>query len=399
MAKQNNIFLASGCIRREALQEYSLGSLSDVQKMHIKTHLEECSLCREALEGLSSGISLDEQNISLQNIERGLQERMIKRELSAHRTFILSRRSQLFVAAASIAVLAAVFSVFSYLFKPKNNPPAKELASAELPKQDALSDKTNILQQQEDISETETANSEKEMEGQATENLKPGKKTADLVIPVNETVEQEEVNIMPAETNIEKTGGSEFNEMPVANAEETEDISLAENNIDYAIAEPQASQPEETETPKDNNIDYAIAEPQASWLKENKTPKVAARSKKRMLSQAPPIALKSSGSREALFINPAYKDLADYLKKNMVYPDSALKAKLQGRVILEFTIDKNGIISEPKIRESSNIIFEKEALRLIRASGTWQPATENSQPVSCQMLLPIDFILPEKNNY
>ncbi len=123
--------------------------------------------------------------------------------------------------------------------------------------------------------------------------------------------------------------------------------------------------------------------------------KYAPVSLKKTKGTAEPAANKINRTKP-VFQNNVYKDFYDYIEKNLIYPDSALTADLPGRVILEFTIDENGIISELKVRESSHNIFEEEARRLISSSGIWQPATENGQPVSYLMFLPIDFIPPDK---
>lgn len=98
-----------------------------------------------------------------------------------------------------------------------------------------------------------------------------------------------------------------------------------------------------------------------------------------------------------------------YIDKNLKYPKNAKKNKATGRVYVEFVINRDGSIdaesvkavpaSELRIPEGMNsrVLIdsecEQEAIRLIRQSGNWIPASQKDKPVRQKMVIPILFKL------
>ena len=87
------------------------------------------------------------------------------------------------------------------------------------------------------------------------------------------------------------------------------------------------------------------------------------------------------------------KALNEYLKNNMHYPAEALKKKIQGRVYVNFAVEKDGTVSDIKIINSSNKLLNKEALRLISNMPKWKPSEYNSEPVLTRSMVSIIFKL------
>ncbi len=63
----------------------------------------------------------------------------------------------------------------------------------------------------------------------------------------------------------------------------------------------------------------------------------------------------------------------DYIKTNMRYPASAKEKGTQGRVTVQFVVDKDGSIKEPKLLRSVDKDMNAEALRLISTMPKWKP--------------------------
>lgn len=63
--------------------------------------------------------------------------------------------------------------------------------------------------------------------------------------------------------------------------------------------------------------------------------------------------------------------LLKYLTDNLVYPDSAYKAKIEGKLYVSFTIDTDGSVANIKIIKGSNPYFDKEVIRLISTMPNW----------------------------
>ena len=69
-----------------------------------------------------------------------------------------------------------------------------------------------------------------------------------------------------------------------------------------------------------------------------------------------------------------------YLEKKLQYPETAKMNGIEGSVIVEFTVGKDGKISEIKIFKSVNPELYKEAIRLIQKS-MWVPALQGGKNV------------------
>ena len=83
----------------------------------------------------------------------------------------------------------------------------------------------------------------------------------------------------------------------------------------------------------------------------------------------------------------------DYIKKNMRYPASAKEYGTQGRVIVQFVVDKDGSIKESKLLRSVDKELDAEALRLISSMPKWKPGKQNGQPVAVRYTVPVMFRL------
>lgn len=85
------------------------------------------------------------------------------------------------------------------------------------------------------------------------------------------------------------------------------------------------------------------------------------------------------------------------LAKNIKYPTDAVRAKIQGKVIIRFIIDKQGQMIAPRIVTSVNRSLDGEALRVIEAIAQtlrWNPAKEDGEPKRISYTAPVNFRLP-----
>jgi len=84
-----------------------------------------------------------------------------------------------------------------------------------------------------------------------------------------------------------------------------------------------------------------------------------------------------------------------FLKENIQYPESALKANLEGIVQVSFAITKDGYHRNFKILRGVSDDCDDEVLRVLRKSPNWQPALNNNQPVAMQEMISVQFKLTE----
>ncbi|RGV48454.1 TonB family protein [Bacteroides intestinalis] len=83
----------------------------------------------------------------------------------------------------------------------------------------------------------------------------------------------------------------------------------------------------------------------------------------------------------------------EYIQKNMRYPEAAEKNGTQGRVTVQFIIDKEGNVTNPKVLRSVDKDLDAEAIRLVGAMPKWKPGMQKGKAVAVKYTLPVVFKL------
>jgi TonB family protein len=95
--------------------------------------------------------------------------------------------------------------------------------------------------------------------------------------------------------------------------------------------------------------------------------------------------------------NPEFPgDINAFLKKNLRYPAAAKAKGIEGRVILQFVIDKDGTLKDIVIRKDIGGGCGEEAARVVKMMPRWKPAKQNGAPVKIFYTLPVNFNLVNK---
>lgn len=84
-----------------------------------------------------------------------------------------------------------------------------------------------------------------------------------------------------------------------------------------------------------------------------------------------------------------------WLSQNVQYPKEAVKANIEGRVMVSFVVEKDGSISNAEVERSINELLDKEALRVVSAMPKWKPGMKNGQPVRARFHIPVRFEIPK----
>ena len=90
---------------------------------------------------------------------------------------------------------------------------------------------------------------------------------------------------------------------------------------------------------------------------------------------------------------PEFPGLMEYLMKNVSYPKSAFDANIQGRVLAQFVVDKEGTVRGAKIIKSVDPALDNEALRVINSMPKWTPGRQNGKLVNVKYTIPVTFNL------
>lgn len=83
--------------------------------------------------------------------------------------------------------------------------------------------------------------------------------------------------------------------------------------------------------------------------------------------------------------------IMQFIAKNLNYPVAAMERGVQGRVVVEFVVEKDGSMSNVKVIRSVDSDLDKEALRVVKSLSKFTPGTKNGQPVRAKYTLPITF--------
>jgi TonB family protein len=83
----------------------------------------------------------------------------------------------------------------------------------------------------------------------------------------------------------------------------------------------------------------------------------------------------------------------NYIRQDITYPLEARQAGVEGRVDVEFVVDKDGSISDVEAIKGIGAGCDEEAVRVVKSLPLFKPAMQNGKPVRVRMVVPIIFEL------
>lgn len=87
------------------------------------------------------------------------------------------------------------------------------------------------------------------------------------------------------------------------------------------------------------------------------------------------------------------KEMLKFLQENVKYPVNAIKNNVQGRVIVQFVVEKDGTLTEFKVARSVDPDLDAEALRVLQTMPKWKPGMQKGQVVRVKFTVPVSFKL------
>lgn len=93
-------------------------------------------------------------------------------------------------------------------------------------------------------------------------------------------------------------------------------------------------------------------------------------------------------------IDKGLRGLGTYLGKNLRYPEEARRRDIQGKVTIQFVIEKSGAVSNLRVLDFLGGGCDEEARRLVRTI-CWRPAIRKGQRVRSEVKLDIQFRLDQ----
>ena len=87
------------------------------------------------------------------------------------------------------------------------------------------------------------------------------------------------------------------------------------------------------------------------------------------------------------------QELMKFLQTNIRYPKEAQARGLQGRVVVQFVVNKDGSICEENVVKSVDPQLDAEALRVVRSMPNWTPGKQRGEAVRVRFTIPVTFKL------
>lgn len=88
-------------------------------------------------------------------------------------------------------------------------------------------------------------------------------------------------------------------------------------------------------------------------------------------------------------------DVSAYIEKNICYPQLCLKKRIQGRVICQFVVEKDGRLTSVQVVRGVHPDLDKEAVRVISSMPKWIPGKQRNQTTRVKYTLPVNFKIKE----
>lgn len=82
-----------------------------------------------------------------------------------------------------------------------------------------------------------------------------------------------------------------------------------------------------------------------------------------------------------------------FVQKKLKYPAQARRMGIEGKVFVQFVVDKDGTLTEVKAVKGIGAGCDEEAVRVIEGAPKWKPGKQRGRSVKVRMILPITFKL------
>lgn len=85
--------------------------------------------------------------------------------------------------------------------------------------------------------------------------------------------------------------------------------------------------------------------------------------------------------------------LFKFINENLKYPQNAIDGQIEGRVVVQFVVDKTGKVGNIQVVRSIDKMLDQAAIDIVSALPDWKPGMQNGKPVNVRYTLPVSFKL------
>ncbi len=339
----------------EELVAYQQGALSNKEMHRLESHLIDCELCNDALEGISQ--------IDDTVLEKHLSSIRIKTDIKSGSAITTK---QWIAMAASISLIAIVGIIFYSL------PTKSKLVAENLPVEDKNHNLTlDTVPSLKITSDTVTGSRVQQ----------------EILLEESDTTSKPTQQMAMFSEAKQDTIGTEGNPVAGLGAVPSVEIDSSENLITADLIFDD----------KDTIYQQILAESVPDLEEEQ-----AVSRSKRMAA--------TGGIERSTDIKDTTRSMANvaddyqpaeprqgmrsfkrYLKRKLQYPDAAEENNIEGEVILEITVDEDGTITNIDVVQALGYGCDQEAIRLLREGPKWQPGSRKGSNVIDKVLVHIPF--------
>ncbi len=88
--------------------------------------------------------------------------------------------------------------------------------------------------------------------------------------------------------------------------------------------------------------------------------------------------------------------LQEYISKNTIYPNEAMRKRINGTVVVRFCIETDGAVSRIAISHAISPVLDSVSVKAIRKMPRWRPGKQHGKSIKVWYTIPINFV-PMKN--
>lgn len=81
----------------------------------------------------------------------------------------------------------------------------------------------------------------------------------------------------------------------------------------------------------------------------------------------------------------------EFVSKNLKYPRKAIKANIEGKVVVRFVVGEGGDISDVEVLKGIGFDCDEEAIRVVSTSPDWIPGKQRGRNVKVRVMVPLTF--------
>jgi cytoskeletal protein RodZ len=346
MWNNKNIFEPSGCLSREAFEAYIKDTLPGDVKVSADAHIAGCEFCTDAIEGYNAIKSNSDITAILQKAEKQFSNLVEAKATDKKNKRILWTAVS---AAASILIIIGLFNILN------NQEPIQQIAQNKETEADSVN---VILAQKPSVENKVPANGESKKETPSHISTLPVQTIADNEIHIAEAAEEKEEAELSAEP-LEIAGFSEIETTkPVMDTiTETRDMAFVVNEKSESPVPTATRADFKKSTVRSSAKAEASASSDEAFMVTDNAPK---------------------------FKNGGVADFQRYIQSKIgIVTDSTTSTK----VYVQFNIDENGRIKNPRILKGKNAGYEAEIINEVKGSPRWVPARQNGKAISTQLII------------